>query len=356
MLHSLSIPIIQAPMAGGVSTPLLAASVSQAGGLGFLAGGYKTVAEMREEIIAIRKLTNAPFGVNLFVPNDEEVNVEAISRYKEKLEKEADRLDVNLGQPMWDDDGWKDKLEVLCEQRVPVVSFTFGCPSSDVINDLKKRGSYVIVTVTTLEEAVIAKQSGADALCVQGPEAGGHRATFSNHASGYETISLLVLLRRISEEVDLPLIAAGGIMHGRDIAAVLAAGACAAQLGTAFLRCPESGAHPVHKAALTDPQFGATAVTRAFTGRPARGLVNRFLTEYDSEAPAAYPHVHHMTKGLRKAAAQANDPHVMSLWAGEGYRFSTEMPAAELVNLLMKQTHEAVKNVIKRLDRGKECR
>jgi nitronate monooxygenase len=349
MLHSLSIPIIQAPMAGGVSTPLLAASVSQAGGLGFLAGGYKTAEEMREEIIAMRKLTNAPFGVNLFVPSHEKVNDEEISRYKEKLGKEANRLGVKLGEPMWDDDDWEAKLEVLCGQRVPVVSFTFGCPSSEVIAKLKADGSFVIVTVTTPEEAMIAKQAGANALCVQGPEAGGHRATFHSNDVVCENISLLTLLRFVREVVDLPLIAAGGIMHGRDIAAVLVAGACAAQLGTAFLRCPESGAHPVHKAALTDPQFEATSVTRAFTGRPARGLVNRFLIEYDAAAPAAYPHVHHMTKNLRKAAAQANDPHAMSLWAGQGYRFSKEMPAAELVHLLMEQTREAVKDVMERL-------
>jgi nitronate monooxygenase len=185
---------------------LLAATVSQAGRLGFLAGGYKTAEEMREEIIAIRKLTNAPFGVNLFVPNHEEVNVEEISRYKEKLEKEANRLGVNLSQPMWDDDDWEAKLEVLCEQRVPVVSFTFGCPSSEVIAKLKANGSFVVVTVTTPEEAVIAKQAGADALCVQSPEAGGYRATFHNNDVVCENISLLVLLRFVREVVDLPLI------------------------------------------------------------------------------------------------------------------------------------------------------
>ncbi|KYD16528.1 Enoyl-[acyl-carrier-protein] reductase [Parageobacillus caldoxylosilyticus] len=345
MLHTLSVPIIQAPMAGGVSTPALAAAVSEAGGLGFLAGGYKTAEEMRREIAAFRVLTDRQFGVNVFVPGENDVDEKAVRRYKEVLEEEAKRLGVSLGEPKWDDDDWKAKLTVLYEEKVPVVSFTFGCPSPDIIAKLKENGSFVVVTVTSTEEALIAKQAGANALCVQGPEAGGHRTSFRNNAASHENSSLPVLLQQIREAVDIPLIAAGGIMSGRDIAAVLAAGACAAQLGTAFLRCPESGANPLHKNALIDPQFQVTAVTRAFTGRPARGLVNRFLTEYDKLAPAAYPHIHHMTKHLRKAAAQANDPQMMSLWVGQGYRLAKDMPAGELVRLLMKEVKEVVEGM-----------
>ncbi len=267
MLHTLSVPIIQAPMAGGVSTPALAAAVSEAGGLGFLAGGYKTAEEMRKEIAAVRELTDKPFGVNIFVPSEEDVDEKALLCYRQVLEKEAERFGVPLGEAKWDDDDWEAKLAVLYEEKVPVVSFTFGCPSPDIIAKLKEKGSFVVVTVTSTEEALIAKQAGANALCVQGPEAGGHRASFRNNAASHENASLLVLLQQIREVVDIPLIAAGGIMSGRDIAAVLAAGACAAQLGTAFLRCPESGANPLHKNALVDPQFQTTNVTRAFTGR-----------------------------------------------------------------------------------------
>ncbi|WP_244410491.1 nitronate monooxygenase [Parageobacillus thermoglucosidasius] len=342
MLNTISVPIIQAPMAGGVSTPALAAAVSNAGGLGFLAGGYKKAEEMREEIVAVRELTDKPFGVNVFVPSEEDVDENALLRYRQVLEKEAERFGVQLGEAKWDDDDWEAKLAVLVEENVPVVSFTFGCPSPDIIAKLKDNGSFVIVTVTSTEEALIAKQTGANALCVQGPEAGGHRASFRNNAASHENASLLVLLQQIREAVDIPLIAAGGIMSGRDIAAVLAAGACAAQLGTAFLRCPESGANPLHKNALVDPNFQSTAVTRAFTGRPARGLVNRFMLEYDKLAPAAYPHIHHMTKQLRKAAAQANDPQAMSLWAGQGYRLAKDMPAGEIVRLLMEELREMV--------------
>ncbi|MBY6278420.1 NAD(P)H-dependent flavin oxidoreductase, partial [Symbiobacterium thermophilum] len=262
--------------------------------------------------------------------------------YRQVLEKEAERFGVQLGEAKWDDDDWEAKLAVLVEEKVPVVSFTFGCPSPDIIAKLKDNGSFVIVTVTSTEEALIAKQAGANALCVQGAEAGGHRASFRNNAASHEHDRLLVLLQQIREAVDIPLIAAGGIMSGSDIAAVLAAGACAAQLGTAFLRCPESGANPLHKNALVDPNFQSTAVTRAFTGRPARGLVNRFMLEYDKLAPAAYPHIHHMTKQLRKAAAQANDPQAMSLWAGQGYRLAKDMPAGEIVRLLMEEWREIV--------------
>ncbi|BDG47591.1 nitronate monooxygenase [Parageobacillus sp. KH3-4] len=342
MLNTISVPIIQAPMAGGVSTPALAAAVSNAGGLGFLAGGYKTAEEMRKEIAAVREMTDKPFGVNVFVPSEEDVDEKALLRYRQVLEKEAERFGAQLGEAKWDDDDWEAKLAVLYEEKVPVVSFTFGCPSPDIIAKLKDNGSFVIVTVTSTEEALIAKQAGANALCVQGSEAGGHRASFRNNAASHENDSLLVLLQQIREAANIPLVAAGGIMSGRDIAAVLAAGACAAQLGTAFLRCPESGANPLHKNALVDPQFSATAVTRAFTGRPARGLVNRFLIEYDKLAPAAYPHIHHMTKQLRKAAAQANDPQAMSLWAGQGYRLAKDMPAGEIVQLLMKELREMV--------------
>lgn len=342
VLNTISVPIIQAPMAGGVSTPALAAAVSNAGGLGFLAGGYKKAEEMREEIVAVRELTDKPFGVNVFVPSEEDVDENALLRYRQVLEKEAERFGVQLGEAKWDDDDWEAKLAVLVEEKVPVVSFTFGCPSPDIIAKLKDNGSFVIVTVTSTEEALIAKQAGANALCVQGAEAGGHRASFRNNAASHENASLLVLLQQIREAVDIPLIAAGGIMSGSDIAAVLAAGACAAQLGTAFLRCPESGANPLHKNALVDPNFQSTAVTRSFTGRFARGLVNRFLIEYDKLAPAAYPHIHHMTKQLRKAAAQANDPQVMSLWAGQGYRLAKDMPAGEIVRLLMEEWREMV--------------
>lgn len=341
MFSTLPVPIIQAPMAGGVSTPALAAAVANAGGLGFLAGGYKTAEAMRKEIHELRTLTDRPFGVNVFVPGDKTVDEEALERYRAVLEAEAGRLGVPVGEPIWDDDDWEAKLDVLLEERVPVVSFTFGCPDKAVIAALQRAGSFVMVTVTSREEACMAAEAGADALCVQGAEAGGHRASFGNGLEADEAAGLFPLLADVRAAVRIPLVAAGGIMDGRGIAAALKAGASAVQLGTAFLRCPESGAHPLHKQALADPRFTETEVTRTFTGRWARGLANRFMAEYRALAPAAYPHVHHMTKPLRAAAAKAGDPEGMSLWAGKGYRLARELPAAELVKELKRELEEA---------------
>ncbi|WJQ09106.1 nitronate monooxygenase [Geobacillus stearothermophilus] len=341
MFSTLPIPIIQAPMAGGVSTPKLAAAVSNAGGLGFLAGGYKTAEAMKKEIHKLRTLTDRPFGVNVFVPGDKTVDEEAVERYRVALAAEAERFGASVGEPKWEDDDWEAKLDVLLRERVPVVSFTFGCPDKEVIAALQKAGSFVIVTVTAVEEAEMAAEAGANALCVQGEEAGGHRASFGNDPEKDEALELFPLLAQVRTAVRIPLVAAGGIMDGRGIAAALKAGASAVQLGTAFLRCPESGAHPLHKQALADPRFVETAVTRAFTGRPARGLVNRFMAEYRALAPAAYPHVHHMTKPLRAASAKAGDPEGMSLWAGTGYRLARELPAAELVEELKRELEEA---------------
>ncbi|MGE6377510.1 nitronate monooxygenase [Peribacillus muralis] len=329
-------PIIQAPMAGGASNPKLAAAVSNAGGVGFLAAGYKTAREMKDEIEQTRRLTEFPFGVNVFVPGNEVIDENSVLAYREKIEHAAESVGASIGNAVaLDDDDWENKLTVLKASQVDFVSFTFGCPESGVIRDLQSAGSLIIVSVTNLQEAKRAAGAGADVLCVQGIEAGGHRASFENRTE--DDYGLLVLIRMIEKDVNLPIIAAGGLMHGKDIAAVLAAGAMAAQLGTAFLRCPESGASPVHKAALSNPRFSHTAVTRAFSGRRARGLVNQFITEYDHAAPAAYPHIHHMTKQLRKVAAQKGNPEYMALWAGQGYKLSKEIPASELVELLVEE-------------------
>lgn len=327
ILDELTQPVVQAPMAGGGSTPELAAAVSNAGGLGFLAAGYRSADAVREQIAAIRALTAEPFGVNIFVPDTSTVDGKALAGYRERLAAEARRYRVTLADPVDDDDGWTGKLAVMREERVPVVSFTFGCPDPMVLTELREAGCATIVTVTSAGEALTAAAAGADALCVQGTEAGGHRATFHN-TDPVDDTALLPLLRKVSAAVAVPLIAAGGLSGGRDVAAVLVAGARAAQLGTMFLACPEAGTNPPHRAALAGER--RTAVTRAFTGRPARGLVNRFITEHSGAAPAAYPHVHHLTKALRGAG----DPEVMSLWAGQAHEFARATPAADLVREL----------------------
>lgn len=354
-------PVVQAPMGGGGSTPALAAAVSSAGGLGFLAAAYQRPETLRQEIELTRSLTDAPFGVNVFVPgSDTPGSAEAVARYRAELAGEAERYGVELPEPpAWDDDAYEDKLDILAETGVALVSFTFGCPDGDVIARLQSAGSEIAVTVTTPAEAVHAIREGADILCVQGPEAGAHRGTFDQSppplvpgAPDRPDLPLRDLVPAVrkavaAEGADAPLLAAGGIMDGADIAAVLAAGADAAMLGTAFLVAPESGAHPLHKAALTDPRwadesFGpSTTVTRAFSGRPARGLVNRFITEHRKKAPACYPQVHWLTASLRRAAAEQEDPDGMSLWAGVGHCRARVLPAGQLVELLVMETAEA---------------
>ncbi|MFF5981615.1 nitronate monooxygenase [Streptomyces olindensis] len=330
------LPIVQAPMAGGVSVPQLAAAVCEAGGLGFLAAGYKTADGMYEEIKQLRSLTGRPFGVNLFMPQPEYADPAAVDVYAHQLAGEATWYEAELGDPdSGRDDGYETKLAVLRDNPVPVVSFHFGAPSREVVDALHRVGTFVLVTATTPDEARAVERAGADAVIAQGIEAGGHQGT---HRDVPETdgsgIGLLSLVAQIREAVNIPIIAAGGIMRGGQIAAVLAAGAAAAQLGTAFLVTPESGANALHKQALTNPLFVRTELTRAFSGRPARGLVNRFLREHGPYAPAAYPEIHHLTSPLRKAAAKAGDAQGMALWAGQGHRMARELPAGQLVEVL----------------------
>jgi nitronate monooxygenase len=334
-VHELRHPIVLAPLAGGPSTPALAAAVCEAGGFGFLAAGYLGADALRDDIHALRELTKAPFGVNVFVPGSADVDEEAVRLYVERLRaRESGRYDVEPGEPRFDDDGWDAKLRVLAAEKPAVVSFTFGCPSPEVISSLAEAGSEVWVTVTDLAEARIAQAAGADALVLQGSEAGGHRASFVDRP-GAEQLGILALTRLVARAIELPLIATGGLGDGPAVAGVLVAGAAAAQLGTAFLRAPEAGTHPAHKAALATET--PTALTRAFTGRLARGLVNRFLLEHDAAAPVGYPHVHHATAPIRAAARRAGDGDGFNLWAGQAHALAEERPAAEIVERLAQE-------------------
>lgn len=329
-------PIVQAPMAGGTTTPGLVAAVSAAGGLGSLPAGYLTADAFGARIAEVRGLGTQVFAANLFVPSPSRSPKcdDELAAYRSELAEESGRLGVEVGPARYDDDDWDAKVDLLVEARVPVVSFTFGCPSEEVLTRLRAVGSATVVTVTTVAEARTAVARGADGVCAQGVEAGGHRAVFDpGHA---DDRPLAELLPDVVRAVDVPVIAAGGIMDGADVAAALSSGAVAAQSGTAFLRCPESGAQPVHKAALADPDFTETSLTCAFTGRPARGLTNRFILDH-VDAPCAYPQVHHMTKPLRAAATRAADPEGMALWAGTGFRRARELPAGELVAVLREE-------------------
>ena len=321
-------PVVLAPMAGGPSTPSLAAAVSEAGALGLLASGYLGADELARQMADTRSRTTRPFGVNLFVPGGAPPDPAALAAYVERLGGESRRAGVALGAPRSDDDGWEAKLALLAEDPPAVVSFTFGCPEPAVLAAMRERGSSVWVTITSTDEARQAAAAGADALVVQGAEAGGHRATFvdSNDAP---VIGLLALLQSVRRAVDLPLVATGGIATSGAVAAVLCAGAGAAQVGTAFMRCPEAGTWEEHRRALATST--PTALTRAFTGRLARGLRNRFIDAHGPSAPIAYPQVHHLTSPLRKAGRAAGDPEVVNLWAGQAHALAEELPAGEVV-------------------------
>lgn len=329
-LESLAVPVIQAPMAGGPSTPALAAAVSAGGGLGFLAAGYKTAAGMKAEIQSVRNLTGAPFGVNLFVPQPSDTEAEALQKYARSLAPDAERFGVSLGEPRHDDDDWDNKVQALLDLAPAVVSFTFDIPDAAVIAAFRERGTCVVATVTGRGEALQALEAGADALCVQGPEAGGHRGTFDAAAPSPE-VGLHGILAEL-RDLEVPLIAAGGITTAADTRAALAVGAVAVQAGTAFLRADEAGTKAAHRAALAAPdRFTTTAVTRSFSGRNARGLLNEFMRRHDGDAPHGYPEIHHLTTPLRAAAAAAGDPDWLNLWAGVGYRGTIEGSAASIL-------------------------
>ena len=325
VLSRLVHPIVLAPMAGGPSTPELAGAVSEAGALGFVAAGYRTADALREEIQTVRAATDAPFGVNLFVPGRPARDLEPVWAYVASLGPGA-------GEPHYDDDGWEAKLAVLLEASVPVASFTFGCPPADVVGALRDAGTEVWVTVTSVAEARLARDAGADLLVAQGVEAGGHRASFEDGPSASD-LGVLALLRLLAaSDVSPPVVATGGIADAAGVAAAVAAGAAAVQAGTAFLLAPEAGTHPAHRAALGGDR--PTALTRAFTGRLARGIVNRFMTDHP-DAPVAYPELHHATAPLRAAARERGDADGFNLWAGQAHALAVPRPAADTVRALV---------------------
>lgn len=280
------LPIIQAPMAGGPSTPALTAAVAWAGGFGFLAAGYLSPDQLVGVITAARALFSAPFGVNIFCPSTP-ADLEPVYRYAKTIQPEADRLGVDLGEPRWDDDAFHEKVEIVQAKGVGLVSFTFGCPSSSTIDQLHSADCRIAVTVTSTEEAQVAEDAGADLLVVQGTEAGGHQGSFMDLTPN--ALPLMSLLEGIREWTRLPMVGSGGIMTGAQAGDVLNAGAVAVQLGTAFLCCPEAGTSAVYRSALLDRIYLDTIITRAFSGRYARGLANELHSDTEIWLPRHIP-------------------------------------------------------------------
>jgi nitronate monooxygenase len=333
-------------MAGGPSTPELAAAVTRAGGLGMLAGAYRAPDLLAADIARARALTDGPLGVNLFVPVVMEDAPGRLERYLERLAPEARRYGAQVGTPRDDDDGWQAKLELIAGERIEVASFTFGCPSPRVIDHLRAAGSEVWVTVNEPGEATEAHGGGADVLVVQGVEAGGHQGGWRS-PDDPEGFGLLALLRVVAAHTSLPVVAAGGLTDGAGVAAALAAGARAAQAGTAFLRAAEAGTDPAYRAALRGG--GRTELTRAFSGRRARGLRNRFIRDFGPHAPSSYPALLHATAPIRAKAREAGDADGLSLWAGQAHRLAADATAEEIVAELVAGARAALDAAAARL-------
>ena len=345
-LANLAEPIVQAPLAGGPSTPELAIAVCEAGGLGFVAAGYKTPEDVAAQIDAVRAGTERPFGVNIFVPAAAPADSTVVEAYLRELEPEARRQKVEPGEPRFDDDRFAEKLEMVLAKRPAVVSFTFGCPPVEAAERLHEHDIAAWVTVTSAAEAVQAQTAGADALVVQGTEAGGHRGGFADDENAAGT-GLLALLRLIARATSLPLIASGGIADGAAVAAVLSAGAGAAQIGTALMLTPEAGTAQAQRELMTEPT--PTRLTRAFSGRLGRGMINRFLKEHSDAAPSAYPEIHHATAPLRAAARRSGDADGFNLWAGQAHELAQSRPAGEIVREMGAQARHAAQEAAERL-------
>jgi nitronate monooxygenase len=337
-------PIVQAPMAGGGDTPRLVAAVSEAGALGSIGVAYLTPQQIAESGRAIRALTSHPFGINLFAPVRSTGQVGDPRRAVDRVAPHY--AELGLAAPMAPAapaDSFPAQLAAALETGASVFSFTFGMLPADAIEAVKRRGMFLAGTATTVEEAIALEKAGVDAVVAQGSEAGGHRGSF---AGDFESsmVGTIALVPQIADAVRIPVIASGGIMDGRGIAAALALGAGAVQMGTAFLTTDEAGVPDCYKQAILAAREHQTRLTRAFSGRPARGIVNRFMEDVEREPDAIlpFPLQNALTRPLRTAAAKAGRAEFLSLWAGQGLRMARREPAAQLVARLAAETDAAV--------------
>jgi nitronate monooxygenase len=329
---NLGSPIVAAPMAGGPTTPTLLHAVATAGSLGFVPAGYRTAAQLADDITDARQLVDQ-FGVNLFVPDRHPVDLAAVRRYRDLVAPEIEALGAEVGPVIpEDDDDWDAKIDHLTRHPVAWISFTFGLPNTRTIARLRAAGARLLMTVTDLDEARAAAALDPDGLIVQSAAAGGHRGTFDQHRAP-RTEDLATLVGSVVAATDLPVIAAGGITDRSAVRTALDAGAEAVAVGTALLLTNEAGTRPTHRAALTDPA-ATTATMRAYTGRVARGIRTAFADRHESHAPAAYPAIHHLTSPMRRWAAQHDDRDHLHLWAGTGFKSTRTAPASEVLDSL----------------------
>ncbi|KRG12249.1 nitronate monooxygenase [Virgibacillus soli] len=343
-------PIIQAGMAGGVTTPELVAAVSNTGALGTLGAGYLSPEQTQASIRKIKQLTNLPFGVNLFVPELPDIEEEDIEKANEWLRPFREELNISEKPKVKKPSAaiFEKQLKIIMEEQVAVCSFTFGMPSKEVVQELKRRNIVVIGTATTVKEAVANQEQGMDMVVVQGSEAGGHRGTFIG-AFEEAMIGTIALVPQVVDHLDIPVIAAGGIMDGRGILAAMILGAEAVQMGTAFVTSLESGANIQHKEAILNSHEEQLVVTSTFSGKPARGIRNDFITKmakHEQELPK-YPLQNALTKSIRSEAAKQNRPEWMSLWCGQHPRLSKHQSASKLISDILSQIDEIMMGQVK---------
>ncbi|PWC33608.1 nitronate monooxygenase [Azospirillum sp. TSO35-2] len=335
-------PVIQAPMAGGGDTAALVAAVNEAGGLGFVGAAYLTDAQIAERARDIRGRTALPFGVNLFAPTPAPAPSPALAEALARVAPFHAELGLPAPEaPAYAEDGFDRRFAALLDSGAAFYSVTFGLPPADTVAAAKAHGLRVLGTATTVAEAVALERVGVDAVIAQGSEAGGHRGSFIGDPAA-NLIGTMALVPQVVDAVGVPVIASGGIMDGRGIAAALALGAAAVQMGTVFLTCDEAGVPDAHKDAILAAREDQTRLTRAFSGRPARGIVNRFMaTVEDPRAPDAvlpFPMQNTLTRPLRTAAGKAGRAEFLSLWAGQGLGLARRRPAAGLVADLLRGT------------------
>jgi len=341
-------PIIQAPLAGGGDTPALVAAVGEAGALGFIGASYLTPAQIAEAARAVRGLTKRPFGINLFAPSPAPPAADASAALSSVAPYFAELGLPTPTAPAPPADTFPALLEAALASGASAFSFTFGVLPAAAIDAIKARGMFLMGTATNVEEARTLERAGVDAVVAQGSEAGGHRGTFAGDVDA-GMVGTIALVPQIADAVKVPVIASGGIMDGRGIAAALALGASGVQMGTAFLTCEEAGIPEAYKQAILGARESDTRITRAFSGRSARGIVNRFMTEVEraggAEAILPFPLQNSLTRPLRAAAAKAGRAEFLSLWAGQGVSMARRGSAAELVARLAAETDAALRRV-----------
>ena len=339
----MTIPVVLAPMGGGPSTPELVAAVSNAGGLGSLAAAYSSGERIEQDIAAIRKLTSRPFAVNLFSPQAQLLLNDGVTAVADFLRPYHERLGLKAPElPQKPIEDFDEQLEAVAKAAPPIVSFTFGLLPQKASDRLKAQGTFLMGTATTVEEARQLERAGVDAVIAQGSEAGAHRGTFAVPAEE-ALIGTVALVPQVVDAVRVPVIASGGIMDGRGLVAALALGASAVQMGTAFLACKEAGTNTAYREALLRGREDATTLTRAFSGRMARGLSNEFIEKWNAAEMEylPYPWQNAFTQPMRRAAAAAKQAGLLSLWAGQGLGMMRETTAAQLMKELQEQMKEA---------------